>query len=130
MRGSIGLAAGLLVLATTATAADTPVAREPVFQPQTTSAFRHLGGPGPYYPARAARQRLTGSATLQCHAAASGALTDCRALAEQPQGADFAAAALAMARKGWLTAAPRLEAGPPVDGEQVVVTVPFQVPGR
>lgn len=101
--------------------------REPVFQRQKTGEYRWLGGPGPYYPARAAQGRLNGSATLACRAAATGVLTDCAVVAEAPKGENFSDAALLMAKRGWLTAAPHLVDGQPVDGEEVLVTVPFQV---
>ena len=117
------------LLPTTAAAQDAapPSVREPVFQRQNTGEHRWLGGPGPYYPARAAQGRLNGSVTLECRAAASGALTDCAVMAEEPKGENFADAALMMARRAWLTVAPRLVDGQPVDGERVLVSVPFQV---
>ena len=47
-------------------------------------------------------------------------------VADAPKGEDFDNAAMRMAQKGWLTAAPRLVDGQPVDEPRVHVVVPFQ----
>ena len=91
---------------------------------------RRLGGPGPYYPARAADLGITGYAVLQCALRASGRLQDCKVVADAPDDEDFDNAAMRMAQKGWLTAKPRLVDGQPVDEPRVQVVVPFRMGAR
>lgn len=100
--------------------------REPVFH-EARNGYAELGPAGPYFPDRAARNLVSGSAVIQCRAAADGRLTECIPVSDTPKDWGFDYAALAMAKRGWLTAAPRLENGQPVDGETVRIQVPFQM---
>lgn len=83
------------------------------------------GTAGPYYPERAERLRISGAAAIECGLQPSGALTDCIAIAETPQGQNFMDAALLMAERGVMTAK-----RPPRDSTDqaraVRVTVPFR----
>jgi len=88
--------------------------------------YAELGPAGPYYPDRAARMRAQGYAILASHLAKTGSLNDCTVIKEAPPGFDFAAAALRLAERKVLTAAPRLVDGVPVEDEAVRVMVPFQ----
>lgn len=100
--------------------------RAPVFH-DAKSSYPELGPAGPYFPDRAARNLMNGSAVIQCRAAADGRLTECIPVSDTPKDWGFDYAALRMALKGWITAAPRLENGQPVDGETVRIEVPFQM---
>lgn len=113
----------LCLLLATSAHADEAVLRDPVFK--QSHAYADLGGTGPYYPERAARNGIGGSVTLQCRASAKGDLSDCTVLSVTPTGMSFEEAALLMAKRGWLKAAPHLVDGQPVDGEVVRVVVPF-----
>ena len=99
--------------------------RDPVFK-RSPMEHKWLGGPGPYYPERAARLGITGYAVLQCVLLATGRLEDCKVVADTPEDEDFDNAAMRMAQKGWLTAKPRQVDGQPVDEPRVQVVVPFQ----
>jgi TonB family protein len=99
--------------------------REVVFHP-TTKTYDALGPVGPYFPDRAARNNVEGVAVIQCRAAADGALTQCVPISAAPAGWGFEDASRIMAQRHWITAAPRLENGQPVDGEVVRVEVPFK----
>jgi len=84
--------------------------------------YDHIGPAGPFYPDQAQRARLDGAAVIACKVAAAGALTDCVKVAEAPVGQFFADAALAMARKGWILAAPRADGKPePADPQRFAV---------
>jgi TonB family protein len=105
---------------------DAVLRREVVFN-VTTKGYAELGPVGPYFPDRAVRNSVEGVAVIQCRAAADGRLTQCISVSAMPKDWGFDYAALRMALKGWITAAPRLENGQPVDGETVRIEVPFQV---
>lgn len=81
--------------------------------------------PALYYPDRAQRMDKGGSAMLSCTADPQGGLSDCALLSETPEGWDFGAAALRMAKAGVIRKAP---AGG-VAGK-VVVPVVFSPEGR
>jgi hypothetical protein len=84
------------------------------------------GTAGPYYPERAARTRMKGSATIECASQPSGALSDCVAISDSPPGQDFLTAALRMAQSGAITAE-RLPSDEPGAAPRVVrVTVEFR----
>jgi TonB family protein len=83
------------------------------------------GTAGPYYPERAFRMNIRGSATIQCVLAASGSLSDCKVVSESPEGQAFAAAALKMASRGAILAKPTIVDGRPREAESVRVEVPF-----
>ena len=81
--------------------------------PRRKAVFKHDAGKyaaldpaGPFWPDRALRAGEAGSATIQCVALASGKLADCDLVQENPKGFGFGQAALRMAQRGWMTAAP------------------------
>lgn len=76
-----------------------------------------------YYPARAWRSNIAGSARLDCLIAAGGALR-CRASGEQPGSQGFGDAALKLSTV--LRVAERNEAGEPLVGQRVTVPIQFQ----
>jgi TonB family protein len=76
--------------------------------------------PAHYYPDRAQRMEMSGSALLSCTADPQGGLSDCALLSEAPEGWDFGAAALKMARAGLIRKAP-----PNGLGGKIVVPVTF-----
>jgi TonB family protein len=105
--------------------AETDPWREVVFH--KPGAYADLGPVGGYYPERAARLRMQGRAVIQCRAAADGRLSACQPVEESPTDWGFSEASLRMAQTGWITAAPRLADGQPVDGELVRLQVPFKL---
>lgn len=66
-----------------------------------------------------------GRVTLSCRVQPSGAMTDCRVVSETPEGAGFAEAALAGARRARLAPRGARSAG---SGDRVNFTVRFQRP--
>lgn len=89
--------------------------------------FRKFGGPGPYYPDRAARAGASGVVLLDCAAeAGTGKLAECAVAAETPQLYEFGAAALKMAKDGWITATPDPAAAS--GARRVRLTVGFKAP--
>jgi TonB family protein len=83
------------------------------------SDVEHLGPTGQYYPMKAWKIGIEGSAVILCTAGARGALTDCALVSETPKAYGFGAAALAMAAEGWMSAIGAQA------GERTQVTVPF-----
>lgn len=79
-----------------------------------------------YYPPRAWRDRVAGSARLQCLVAAGGAL-QCRLNEEQPRGAYFGVAAARLATL--LRVAEQDENGQSTVGRRVTVPIVFQPAG-
>lgn len=103
--------------------------RAPVFKKM--AAYSDLGGPGPFYPERAFRAGKDGLVIMQCRAVATGRLMGCEVLSASPKDFDFESAAVVMTqKKDWLTVAPRLVEGQPVDDEIVRVVVPFVLKRR
>lgn len=88
-----------------AVAAYLPPHREAVFK-HDSGKYAALDPAGPFWPDMALRAGEAGSATVQCVALASGKLTDCEVVQESPRGFGFGQAALRMAQRGWMTAAP------------------------
>lgn len=96
----------------------------------TRSAIFHVtkgwaGTAGPYFPDRALRMGVNGSALIECVVSADGSLNDCIPKSESAPDFGFADAALQMARKGAITAAPRIVDGHPLASEVIQVEVPF-----
>ena len=99
-----------------------PVIHDAVFAPlkRSEADYAHNGAAGPYFPERALRAGKWGGALIDCQVQEGGRLADCRKIAENPIGLDFANAALTMASRGRITVGP----GAPV-GEFVRVRVMF-----
>lgn len=84
-----------------------------------------VGTAGEYFPDRALRMGVDGSAVIECVLSAEGDLDECVPVAESAPNFGFAFASLEMAKQRAITAAPRLVDGVPLDGEVVQVVVPF-----
>jgi hypothetical protein len=91
--------------------------------------YADLGPVGPYYPERAVEARHNGLAVIACIAAEQGVLTDCKLDSETPRNEDFGPAALMMAKRKWIVAAPRADGAPEV-GAVELFRVPFVMRGR
>lgn len=124
------VATALLAAPLAARAADDPAAppREVRF-PHKPTGYADVGPVGPYYPERAARAGQTGVALIACQVAAEGALTACALVGDRPAGQNFGDAAMMMAKRGWILAAPRAD-GKPDAGEVAQFVVPFVLRGR
>jgi len=96
---------------------------------KTLGGYESAGPAGPFYPERAFRRGQNGLALIQCNAAPDGALTACVMLADQPADQDFGNAALMMAKRGRILAAPRAD-GQPDTGEAQRFLVPFVLRDR
>lgn len=80
-----------------------------------------------HYPKMARDYSLTGRAVVGCVVDAQGALTNCRADSEEPKGAGFGEAAVAILST-YLTMAPNDQDGAPVVGRAVTVPLRFVLP--
>jgi len=76
-----------------------------------------------FYPARARRRGITGSATIRCSVDENGGLVDCRVMSEEPLGWRLGEAALGLSRKFRL--APRTTDGESVAGGTVTIPLYF-----
>ena len=56
-----------------------------------------------FYPREAARNRISGSAVLQCRVAVNGQVEDCIVLSEEPEGMGFGAATVAISSRFRMT---------------------------
>ena len=100
--------------------------RNAVFAP-VEGRWADAGPAGKYYPDRAFRYGVGGFAFIRCSLSAAGLLNGCSIQAEEPADEDFGYAALALARNHVITVPPRIVDGRPVDGEWVLVQVPFHL---
>ena len=125
----------LLVLGQpTSAQAPFPAASEPQFasavfkRDSKYASFRPLGGPGPYFPERAARLHRSGEAVVDCAPGQDGALDDCRVVRETPNDFGFGFAATRMAKERWMILAEPVDAQPHTADGRVLVRVPFKAP--
>jgi len=79
-----------------------------------------------YYPDRAQRFNMGGSAKISCVVTASGTLSDCSIVSETPEGYGFGDAALKMAKLFKMR--PQTRDGQAVGGASVVVPLKFVLP--
>jgi protein TonB len=79
-----------------------------------------------YYPERASRLGIEGSAMIRCMVTVEGLLTDCTVVAEQPTDAGFGEAALNMSHLFKMKPATR--DGVPVTAGPVSIPIRFQLP--
>ncbi len=123
---SILVAALWLIAATGARAQEAPVF-DTRLAPQAPLDFAMSANdpdPAHYYPDRAQRMEKGGSALISCIADPQGVLSGCELVSEAPEGWDFGAAALRMARAGLIRK-------PPAAGVagKVIVPVVFEPEG-
>jgi TonB family protein len=97
-----------------------PPHRDVIFQ-AAAGQYANLAPAGPFWPDAALKAGAAGEVTLQCFANSGAAkLTDCEIVGENPTGLGFGQAALRMAQRGWMTAAPLRPDGPRGDNAWTV----------
>lgn len=79
-----------------------------------------------YYPDRAQRLGVAGSASLSCSVTAQGTLTECSVGSEDPADQGFGTAALKMTRLFKMR--PMTRDGQPVGGAKINIPIRFQLP--
>lgn len=129
------LAFGFITAIGTTVAAQPPASAGPVDTTDLATVvfgsdpqYNFLGPAGPYYPERALRMNVTGSATIACEAGAAGQLSDCTVIEEAPKGYGFAPAALMMARRGWVKLDPSIAEQPHTADGKVLIKINYSGP--
>ena len=79
-----------------------------------------------YYPDRASRMSVSGHATMECTVTASGAVSGCSVIAENPPDYGFGEAALRLAKLFKMR--PMSRDGVPVEGGKVIIPIGFTIP--
>jgi protein TonB len=79
-----------------------------------------------YYPERAQRLGVNGHAELACSVTASGNLTGCSVVSEDPSDQGFGTAAMKLSRLFKMR--PMTRDGQPVGGGSVKIPLSFQLP--
>lgn len=79
-----------------------------------------------YYPDRAARMEVEGSATISCSVTARGTLESCSIVSETPDNMGFGDAAMRMSRLFQMR--PQTRDGQPVSGGTVRIPIRFNLP--
>jgi protein TonB len=79
-----------------------------------------------YYPDRAQRLGVAGSAELACTVTQQGTLTECSVANEEPSDQGFGTAALKMTRLFKMR--PQTRDGQPVGGAKINIPIRFQLP--
>ncbi len=74
-----------------------------------------------YYPTRALSLGIEGRAVIECGVGLDGRLHDCEVIEEAPEGMEFGAATVSMARHFRMT--PQLRDGEPVGGARVRIPI-------
>lgn len=101
-------------------------------EPQWTRMLTTAGAARVFPTAARAARVYTGLGRVDCAGTASGALTDCRVVTEEPAGLGFGEAAVAAA--GQIAMNPWTAAGEPVEGRRITIPIQLKLedprPGR